>query len=94
MIHVYFYESIFFKTNLFLWFHIFKLNTSKIIYDLYSQCLTQILFKTISFTNLEGVLNHEKILPSVFFTSHNAFTLLPLLYNLCLYELEQCVSTV
>jgi len=36
-------------------FHICKLNNLKVIDDLYSQYLTQILFKTIFFTNTEGV---------------------------------------
>jgi hypothetical protein len=36
-------------------FHISKLNNLEVIHDLYSQCLTQILSKTSSFTKLEGV---------------------------------------
>ena len=36
-------------------FHICKLNNLKVIDDLYSQCLTQTLSKTSSFTNMEGV---------------------------------------
>jgi hypothetical protein len=36
-------------------FHISKLNKLKVIYDLYSQCLTQILSKMISLRKLEGV---------------------------------------
>ena len=43
------------KANLFIWFHISKFNNLKVIHDLYSQCLTQILSKTTSFSNLEGV---------------------------------------
>jgi hypothetical protein len=38
-------------------FHIFKLNDLKVIHLLYSQCLTKILSKTISFTKLEGVVS-------------------------------------
>jgi hypothetical protein len=38
-------------------FHISKLNDSKVIHDLYSQCLTQIMSKTTSFTNPEGVVH-------------------------------------
>jgi hypothetical protein len=37
-------------------FLISKLNDLKVIHDLYSQCLTQILSKTTSSTKLEGVL--------------------------------------
>jgi hypothetical protein len=36
-------------------FHICKLNDLKVIHHLYSQCLTQTLSKTTSFTKLEGV---------------------------------------
>ena len=36
-------------------FHIYKLNNLKVIDDLYSQCLTQSMSKTTSFTNTEGV---------------------------------------
>jgi hypothetical protein len=36
-------------------FRIFKLNNLKTIYDLYSQCLTQNLFKTICFTDMKRV---------------------------------------
>jgi hypothetical protein len=36
-------------------FRISKLNNLKVIHDLYSQCLTQILSKTSSNTNMEGV---------------------------------------
>jgi len=32
-----------------------SLNNLKVIHDLYSQCLTQALSKTTSFTNMEGV---------------------------------------
>jgi hypothetical protein len=38
-------------------FHIFKLNGLKVICDLYSQCLTQTLFKMTPFTKPEGVDN-------------------------------------
>jgi hypothetical protein len=37
-------------------FHISKLNDLKVIHDLYSQYLTQIMSKTTSFTKPEGVL--------------------------------------
>jgi hypothetical protein len=36
-------------------FHISKLNDLKVIHDLYSQCLTQIMSKATSFTKPEGV---------------------------------------
>jgi hypothetical protein len=36
-------------------FHIFKLNNLKVIHDLHSQCLTQILSKTTSNRKPEGV---------------------------------------
>ena len=36
-------------------FHFFKLNYLKVIHDLYSQCLTQILSKTTFFSSMEGV---------------------------------------
>ena len=36
-------------------FHFFKLNNLKVIHDLYSQCLTQILSKTSSKSYMEGV---------------------------------------
>jgi hypothetical protein len=39
-------------------FHIFNLNNVKVIYDLYSQCLTEILSKTTLFIGTEGVLVH------------------------------------
>ena len=48
--------KVFFKTNLFYNFHIYKINNLKAIDDLYSQCLTQTLSKTTSFTSTEGVL--------------------------------------
>jgi hypothetical protein len=47
--------KVIFKTNLFIWFHIFKLNDLKVIHDLYSQCLTQILSETTSNSEPEGV---------------------------------------
>jgi hypothetical protein len=64
----YFYIKNLLKTNIciLLWkyfarqiylcsFHISKLNDLKVIHDLYSQCLTQIMSKTTSFTKPEGV---------------------------------------
>jgi hypothetical protein len=36
-------------------FHIFKLNNLKVIHDLHSQCLTEILSKTTWFMGMEGV---------------------------------------
>ena len=36
-------------------FYFFKLNDLKIIHDLYSQCLTQILSKTSSISYIKGV---------------------------------------
>jgi hypothetical protein len=38
-------------------FTFFKFNSLKVIHDLYSQCLTQILFKITSNRELEGVFN-------------------------------------
>jgi len=55
--------KVFFKTNLFILsynFHICKLNNLKVLDNLYSQCLTQILSKTTSFTNTEGVGQDHK----------------------------------
>jgi len=44
------------KTNLFIYnFYICKLNNLKVIDDLYSQCLIQILFKTTSKSDMETV---------------------------------------
>ena len=37
-------------------FHFFKFNNLKVIHDLYSQCLAQILSKTTSKSYMEGVL--------------------------------------
>jgi hypothetical protein len=37
-------------------FHIFKLNNLKVIYDLRSQCLTEILSKTTWFMGTKGVV--------------------------------------
>jgi hypothetical protein len=48
MIYVYFYKSIFQDKIYSKNFHICKLNNLKIIADLYSQYLTQILSKTTS----------------------------------------------
>jgi hypothetical protein len=72
----YFYKNIYWRVIYvyFLWkyfsrqiysygFHIFKLNTLKVIHDLYSQCLTQTLSKTTSFTNMEGVVPY--LLPPI-----------------------------
>jgi hypothetical protein len=39
-------------------FHIYKLNNLKVITDLYSQCLTQILSKTTSKFNTEGIQHY------------------------------------
>jgi hypothetical protein len=41
-------------------FHISKLNDLKVIHDLYSQCLTQIMSKTTSFTKPEGVVRTSR----------------------------------
>jgi hypothetical protein len=46
--------EVFCKTNL-LMFHISKLSNLKIIHDLHSQCLTEILSKTTCFMSMEGV---------------------------------------
>jgi len=53
---MYIFIKVFFKINLFIYFHIFKLNNLKVIHDLYSQCLTQTLSKTIFFVGIEGIL--------------------------------------
>ena len=54
---MYMFMKVFFKTNLFMWFSYFQTQQLKsFIHDLYSQCLTQSLSKTTSFTNLEGVV--------------------------------------
>jgi hypothetical protein len=47
--------KVIFKKNLFIDFHIFKLNGLKVIHDLYSECLTQTLSKTTSNSEPEGV---------------------------------------
>lgn len=47
--------KVFFKKNLFTWLSLFKLNNLKVIYNLYSQCLTQTLSKTTSKSYTEGV---------------------------------------
>jgi hypothetical protein len=47
--------KVFFKTNLFIYFYICKLNNLKVIDDLYSQCLTHTLSKTTSKSDTEGV---------------------------------------
>jgi hypothetical protein len=53
---MYTFMKLFCKTNLFMLFsYISILNDLKVIHDLYSQCLTQIMSKTTSFTKLEGV---------------------------------------
>jgi hypothetical protein len=43
------------KTNLYVVFTFSKLNDLKVIHNLYSQCLTQIMSKMNSFTKPEGV---------------------------------------
>jgi hypothetical protein len=53
MVYVYFMK-VFFKTNSY-GFHIFKLVNLKVIHNLYSHYLTQILSKTSFFTVMEGV---------------------------------------
>jgi hypothetical protein len=57
VIYVYFYKNGFQNKYIDMIFHIFKLNDLKVIHLLYSQCLTKILSKTISFTKLEGVVS-------------------------------------
>ena len=49
-----------FKTNLVLTF--FKLNNLTVIYVLYFQSLIQVLFKTILFLSMEGVLGNKLII--------------------------------
>jgi hypothetical protein len=51
---MYTFMKVFCKTNLFMYFHISILNDLKFIHDLYSQYLTQTLFKTTSFTKPKG----------------------------------------
>jgi hypothetical protein len=56
---MYILMKVIFKTNLYIYdFHIFKLNDLKVIHDIHSQCLTQILSKTTSNREPEGVLNN------------------------------------
>jgi hypothetical protein len=50
----YIFMKAIFKTNVYD-FHIYKLNDLKVIYDLYSQCLTQTLSETTSNTEPDGV---------------------------------------
>jgi hypothetical protein len=53
---MYTFMKVFCKTNLLICsFHISKLNDLKVIHDLYSHYLTQIISKTTSFTKPEGV---------------------------------------
>jgi hypothetical protein len=40
--------------------HISKLNGLKVIYHLFSQCLTKILSKTTSFSKPDGVAHNEQ----------------------------------
>jgi hypothetical protein len=47
--------KVIFKTNYLYNFHIFKLNTLKVIHDLYSQFLTQTVSKMTSNREPEGV---------------------------------------
>ena len=44
--------KVFFKTNKFIWFLYFETQQVKVIHDLYSQCLIQILSKTTFFSNI------------------------------------------
>jgi hypothetical protein len=53
---MYTFMEMIFETNLLYDFHISKLKDLKVIYHLYSQCLTQILSETTSFTEPEGVM--------------------------------------
>jgi len=65
----YFYKNIYHQViYLYLWkyflrqiysydFCILKLNNLKVIHDLYSQCLTQTLSKTTSFSSMDGVID-------------------------------------
>jgi hypothetical protein len=52
---MYTFMKVYCTPNLFISFHISKLNELKVIHGLHSQCLTQILSKTTSFTEPEGV---------------------------------------
>jgi hypothetical protein len=63
-LYVYIFMKIFFNTSLVMWFHISKLNKLKVIPDLYSKCLTQILSNTISFTKPDGVCVTELCIAS------------------------------
>jgi len=61
-----------------------RLNNLKVIHDLYSQCLTQILSKTTFFSSMEGVyLIVDTILFFLFFYS---LSLLYLLFFLWIYH--------
>ena len=52
---MYTFIKVFFNTNLFINFYIFKLNNLRVIHDLYSQGLTQTLSKTSIMLGMEGV---------------------------------------
>jgi hypothetical protein len=52
---MYIFMKMIFKINLLYDFHISKLNDLKVSHHLYSQCLTQILSKTTSFTKPKRV---------------------------------------
>jgi hypothetical protein len=54
---MYILMKIIFKTSIYMIFHIFKLNDLKVIHHLYYQCLTEILSKTTSNREPEGVCN-------------------------------------
>jgi hypothetical protein len=52
---IYIYMKIFFKINIYSYdFHITKLINLKVIYDVYFQCLIQVLAKRTYFLSTEG----------------------------------------
>jgi hypothetical protein len=52
---MYIFMKVFYKTNLLMYFHISKPNNLKVIHDLYSQFLTQILSKNVFFYQTGGI---------------------------------------
>ena len=58
--------NVFFKTNLFIGFHISELKNLKIIYNLYPQCLTQALSKMTLFFSMNELYSISKSLTSGF----------------------------
>jgi len=55
---MYIFIKVFFKTNLFIWFSHFQTQQQS-YFNLYSQCFTQILFKTTFFIGMERILQQS-----------------------------------